>query len=479
MDLYQFLSALRARLGLFLMVLMVTVAAATVVSLVLPKTYTATVSLIIDVKDEQSLSNALRPLILPQERASYLQTQMDIISSPRVARKVVEGLNLAQNPTARASYEKLKKKNAPIEDWLVEGLIKKLDVETTQSSVIHVSFSSGDPVYSAEVANGFANAYIDTTLELRVDPTREAAEWFDEQLKGLRTNLEEAQVRLTEYYQRRGIVSAEEHLDVENTQLALLSDQVARAREEALLWKSRAQQAQEFLQEGRSPDQLPEVLDNPFIQRLKTDLLHGEARLQELAERYGPAYPDYQNQLSENRSLREKLGAEIDKVVAGIANSARQARQRETEARSSLAAQRSRVLGLKDNRNELTLLRRNVESAERAYDTAMQRSVVSSVESRAKQTNVTVLNAAGVPRKHTQPKIKLNVLLSVIVGTMLGLAFVVMIEMMDRRVRSREDVDNLQGSVPLLAVLSAWRPARYHRLLGRASGSGRALPKPG
>ncbi len=477
MSLQQFLLALRARFGVFATVLAATILAATVVSLLLPKTYKATVSLLVDAKDEQSLSNALRPLILPQERLSYLQTQMDIITSKKVARKVVQDLKLAENPSTRADFEDQTGGEGSIEDWLVESLLKKLKVETSQSNVIQASFSSTDPRRAAAVANAFARAYVNTMLELRVEPTREAAAWFDEQLKSLRANLEDAQAKLTDYHRQHGIVSDDERVDVDNTRLGALSEQVLRAQEQALLWNTRERQARDFLERSGSVDRLPDVLDNPFIQKLKTDLLQGEAKLQELATQYGTNYPQYQRQFSENRSLREKLEAEMRKIVAGIESSARQSRQREAELRKALAGQRARVLGLKENRNELTVLKRNVESAERAYDTAMQRFVVSQVDSRASQTNVTVLNPAVVPLKPSRPIVVLNIAISVAVGMMLGIGIVILMEMFDRRVRSRNDLDNA-WNVPLLGVLNAWRPAEKRRL-GPPDITGRALPSLG
>jgi chain length determinant protein EpsF len=472
--LQQFLRALRARFGAFSLVLAATVLAATVVSFLLPKTYRATASLLVESKEEQSLSNVL-PLILPQEKLSYLQTQMEIITSKRVVRKVVQDLKLAENPSTRAAFEDAAAGKGSIEDWLAEALLSRLKVETSLSSVIHVTFSSPDPRFSARVADAFTKAYIDTMLELRVEPTRQAAAWYDEQLKSLRANLEDAQAKLTDYLQRQGIVSADERFDVDNTRLGALSEQVVKAQEQTFQWNAREQQARKFLEQGGSPEGLPDVLDNPFIQRLKADLHQGEAKLQELATQYGSNYPQYQRQLSENQSLRERLNAEMRKVMTGVRNSARQSRQREADLKKAMAEQRARLLELKDNRNEFTVLRRNVESAEKAYDTAMQRHVVSQVESRASQTNVTVLNAAVVPGKPSQPKIALNIALSVVVGTMLGIGIVLLMEMFDRRVRSRSDLDL---DVPLLAVLNAWHPPE-NGLLGRPSGATRALPNPG
>src|SRR6266571_4987448 len=474
MNLKLFLLALRARVTVFALVLGATILAATLVSLLLPKTYTAAVSLLVDTKEEQSLSNVLIP---PREKIGYMQTQMEIITSKRVARKVVQDLKLVEIPATRTAFENETGGEGSIEDWLVEGLLQRLKVSTSQSSIIQASFSSTDPRRAAAVANAFARAYVNTMLELRVEPTREAAAWFDEQLKSLRANLEDAQAKLTDYHRQHGIVSDDERVDVDNTRLGVLSEQVLRAQEQTLQWNTREQQARKFLEPGGSPDRLPDVLDNPFIQRLKTDLLQGEAKLQELATHYGSNYPQYEPPLSENRSLREKLDAEMRKIVAGIESSARQSRQREVELRRALAAQHARVLGLKENRNELTVLKRNMESAERTYDTAMQRFVVSQVDSRASQTNVTVLSPAVAPLKPSRPNIILNLALSWVVGTMLGIGVVILMETFDRRVRSRGDFDNA-WSVPLLGVLNAWRPAE-HPQLGRPGGTGRALPNLG
>jgi chain length determinant protein EpsF len=426
----------------------------------------------VDAKEEQSMSN-MAPNFFPQEKLSYLQTQTEIITSKRVADKVVRDLKLAEKPSAREAFAKAGAKGS-IEDWLAEGLLLKLKVETSQSSIIRVTFSSSDPRFSAQVADAFAKAYVDTMLELRVEPTRQAAVWYDEQLKSLRANLEDAQAKLTAYVQKNGIVSGDERYDVDSSRLGALSDQVVKAQEQTFQWNARERQASKFLQEGGSLDQLPEVLDNTLIQRLKADLLLGEAKLQQLATQYGVNHPQYQRQLNENRSLNSKIDGEARKILAGMKNSARQSRQHEADLQGAMAAQRARLLDLKENRNDYTVLKRNVDSAERAYDTAMQRHVVSQVESRANQTNVTLLNAAVAPVKPSQPRIILNIALSVVVGTMLGIAVVLLTEMSDRRVRS---IGDLRLDVPVLAVLNTWQPARQP-LLGHL-GASRALPHPG
>lgn len=476
MTLQQFLRALRARFGVFLLVLAATLLAAAGTSLMLPKTYKAAVSLLMDARNEQSLSSAQRPLILPQERLAFLETQKDIISSKKVARKVVQNLKLAEEPAVREILRDEAQGAAPLEDRVVDAVLKKLKVETSQSNVIRVSYASPDAAAAARIANAFAGAYIGTLLELHVEPAREAAAWFDDQLKRLRVALEQAQARLTENYQQRGIVSADERLDVESTRLQALSDESVRAQERSSQWDSREQQARNAVRQGASPDRLPDVLDNPFIQRLKGELLLGETKLRQMATQYGRNHPEFQRQVSENQGLREKLDAEMAKVVASVGSSARQSRDREASLAQAMEAQRKRLLGLKQSRNELTVLRRNVESAERAYDVALQRSVASQVDSRVNQTSVTVLSPAVAPDRPASPRMDLNLALAAVVGVMLGIGIVLLLEVSDRRVRSQDDLQNA-WDVPLLGELKPWKPA--HRLLGQSGSDTRALPNPG
>src|SRR5256885_10498992 len=136
-----------------------------------------------------------------------------------------------------------------------------------------------------------------------------------------------------------------------------------------------------------------------------------------------------------------------------------------------MAANRARLLELKEHRNELTVLTRDAESAQRTYEAAMQRSVISQVEGRASQTNVALLNPAVAPREPSLPKITLNIALSVVVGTMLAMGMAILMELLDRRVRAPSDLDLDHGqNVPLLAVLNA-RLRAGNPLLGRLSGT--------
>jgi chain length determinant protein EpsF len=470
MSLQLFFAALRARFGAFCLVLAATVLAAAAVSLALPKSYEARALLLVDAsREEQSLSNVLMP---PRERIGYMQTQTDILTSERVAHRVVRDLGLAQDPALREAFAEAGGTGS-IESWLAETLRKKLAVETSQSNVIQLGYASPDPGFSARVVNGFAEAYVDTMLELRVEPTRRAALWFDEQLKSLRANLEDSQERLTRYHRQEGIISADERYDVENARLAELSAQLVKAEEQTIDLRTRERQARAALGDG-GLERLPDVLASEAVRALKADLARGEAALGELDTQYGPRHPQYLRRSAEIRELRARLATEAGRVVAGIANARRQGEQRQAQLAAALAAQRAHLLEMKASRNQLAVLTRDVETAQRTYETALQRAVVSQVESRASQTNVALLNPAVAPRKPSHPKVVLNIALALAAGTLLGAGLVVLLEMFERRVHTRGDLIEGTG-VALLGELGAWRPARGR--LARPSAG--ALPAPG
>lgn len=428
MSLRQFLLALRARFGVFMVSLAAVVVAAMLASLLMPKSYRATVSLLVDAKDEQSMGEALRALGLPQEHLSYLQTQADILASPKVARRVAEQLRLAQEPAALAALGVVAKGNSRVEDQIVDRLLRSLKVETSQSSVIQATITCGDPRLAAAIANTFGTAYVETMLELRVAPTRQAAAWFDEQLTGLRANLEDAQRRL------------------------------------------RAAQDVELQQRARHPERLAQVRDDPFIQQLRADLLHGEEKLRELSTQYGVNHPAYQRQLSQNLELRGRMQTELAKAAA--ASIASPDGQSLPHGASSQPAQDPQQAGTLQ-----PVLQHNVESAERAYDMALQRYTSSQVDSRASQTNVAVLSPAAVPLQAFRPNLRLNLALSLITGLAFGFALVALVERGDPRVRCAEDLA-LAVQLPLLAVLS--NDGRRAGLLPRPAGATlRALPGPG
>ena len=474
MNLSQFMLALKARRKAFALVLIAVIVAAISISLIVPKKYVATTTLMVDVRDEQSLGTGARAMSA-RERTGYIQTQVDLLQSGRVAAKVSKDLKLAQAPGAREAFEKATGGVGNIDDWIATNLLEKLKVDVSASNVITVLFSSSDPRKAAEITNAFAKAYMDTALALRTEPTREAAEWFEAQLKELRGEVNKAQTRLTAYQKAKGITYAEERADVESARLSELSTQLLTARNATYDAQTRFKQAQEVLASG-TPEALPEIMGSAAITAVRADLARAEGALQAASSDLGPNHPVFQRLQGDALALREKLANEMKKVVTSLGNSANQAQRREDELKNALAAQHKAILAQKEARIEMGTLTRDVDTQQRAYDAALTRLVANKVDSRAKQTNVAVLTPAMEPIQPTFPRIGLISSLAVVLGALLAAAVVYMLESMDRRVRSRADLES-RLAVPTLGRLSRWQPTGG-RLLPAPVRANRALPHP-
>lgn len=452
MTIPQLFLILRSRLRVILLTTALTVLGALAVSLILPKQYTAGTAVVIDVKSPDPIVGLVLPgLISP----SYMATQVDIINSDRVARRVVESLRLHQDPETVEKWHKATGGKGDIVAFLAGRLQKNLDVKPSrESNVINIAFKGASPEEAARVANAFAQAFIDVNLELKIEPARQNAVWFEEQTRALRNQLEAAQQALSAYQQKTGIVSSDEALDFETAKLSELSTQLTLIQSQNAESRGKSQAA--------GGDTMAEVLQNPLIGALKTDIARLESRLQESNVNLGRNHPQTQRTESELATLKARLESETRKIATSLDNAYRIGKQKEKDLIAAIEGQKERVLRLKRQRDELSILKRDVESAQRAFEGVAQRSSQARLESLSVQTNAVVLNPAAEPTDPSRPKLKLNLLVALVLGAMLGAGMALILEFFDRRVRSQDDLD-MAEDIPFLAAIDrlvdAPRPA--------------------
>jgi chain length determinant protein EpsF len=439
----QFLLILKARFWIVLITFLVILSSATVVSLLMPKSYTATTSLVLNYKGMDPVTGTVLPA---QLMPGYMATQIDIISSQNVAKKVVDALKFTDSSVAQEQFYKATKGKGDIRAWFADQLLKELEVKPSkESSVLEISFKGADPEFAAEVVNGFANAYIQTNLQLKVEPSQKAASFLGEQTKALRANLETAQAKISKYQQEKGLTNIVGSLDVESARLNDLSSQLVMAQSQAYESNSRQRSA------GGNGLASPDVTANSVIQNMKVEIARAESKLSELSQRVGVNHPQYQATREELEKLKSMLRQETQNVSSSVAGTANIYRQREAELKAALAAQKARVLELNLSRDELAVLQRDVENAQRAMDAASQRYTQATLEGKANQSDVAVLNPATAPQTQSSPKVFRNILLATFLGTMLGVCFALLVELTNRRVRSRDDLSELL-EVPVFTI---------------------------
>jgi chain length determinant protein EpsF len=451
MGLAQVLRILRGRAALFVTILIGVVGAVAVVSLLAPKKYVAELALVADIKGDDSITNgALAPSLVP----TYLATQMEIIRSRNVALKVIDKMHL------------------PNTEESVDELLRSLDAKTTRNSnIIRISYESTDPEIAAAVANAFAAAYVETSLELQVDPARRRASWFEQQVQQLRDELVAAQQRLAKYQSDHGVLGVDDaRLDVENARMQEISNHLVTVQ--AAMVDADTRRAQ--VAKSDQLDSMPDLQKSPLLQNLKSDLARAEAKLADLGERYDLNHPQYRSALAEVTALRNKVNSEIGVVRGSLVQNAAIAKRQVEETQAQLEEQKDRIIALKRQRDELTVLNRDVESAKQAYDAALQQTNQTRLESRVDRTNVAVLNPATPPVNPSSPRVLLNLVVALFAGTALATGLILMLEVCSRRVRSATDF-MIFDDLPVLAELPPLSSATLRRKQRLPNPSRRAI----
>jgi succinoglycan biosynthesis transport protein ExoP len=444
MTFQQFFLILRARYQIALLALAVTVTTTVMVSLMMAKQYTASASVLVDVKSPDPLSGQmLQGMMAP----GYMATQIDIINSERVAKAVVKALRMDESANIRQQWQDSTHGQGQLIDWLATLLQKNLDVKPSrESNVISINYTGVDPAFAATVANAFAQAYIGVNLDLRLAPARQYAAFFEEQTVAARDRLEKAQQALSTYQQNNGITSADERLDFETTKLNETSSQLTGLQGQTTDSQSKRQSAK--------ADTVSEVMQSPLVNGLRADIARLEAKLTEGNINLGKNHPQTLRSEAELVSLKTQLAAVTQKITNSIETTYQVSKQREQQLQSALATQKSRVLVLNKQRDELNVLRRDIESAQRAFELVSQRASQTSIESQTNQTNIAVLNAASPPPDPSKPRVLLNILVSIFLGTLLGVGLALMQELANRRVRSTQDLADALG-LPVLGAISS------------------------
>lgn len=436
MSFKQLLSILKARryiaIGVFLFTVIVTLA----VSFILPKQYTAEAEVVVDVKSPDPIAGMVLPGLMSP---SYMGTQIDVIQSERVARYVINKLRLGDSPVIREQWKDETDGEGDFEAWLTELLQKKLTVKPGRdSNVISISYTAVDPRFASVLANAFMQAYIAINLDLRTEPAKQFSTLFETQNKQVREQLERAQARLSAYQKEKGLVGSDDRVDVEMARLADLSNQLVAIQ---------TQTADSVSRQAQFETSSQEVLNNPVIASLKADLARQDARLKESQARFGDAHPSVVELKANIAELRARIDAESSKVQRSVGINKSVAVGREAQLRKALEQQRQRVLELKSQRDQASVLLRDVESAQRAYDAMQARLYQTNLEAQTTQTNIGVLKEATPPSEHSSPKLWLNTALAVFMGILLGVGCALLLELRDRRLRTDDDVAQELGSV--------------------------------
>jgi uncharacterized protein involved in exopolysaccharide biosynthesis len=428
------------KLSLFIALVVVGLGAAVVA--MLPRTYQATATLMVDYEVNDPLNGEEFPIGL---LSSYMATQTELLRNPTVLLTVVDRLKLTENEEYTAGYNG---DGNGLREHVLAALDKNLAIYQGQfgSQLIYVTYGASSPMEAALVANTVAQVFKEQDFVRTTDPTTERARRYTEQLDLLRVKASDAQQAYTEFHQRNALIDG--GANGVSVEVASLSD-----LEQQLLDTQGLRRAAEATSSG---DQAvgDQVMGSQLIQTLKSQLAAQESRLSELRTTLGPRHPQIVELLSQIAFGRRNLAEEVRSYSRNAATGLSATQQLEQGLQAAVVAQRAKVLASSALRDQAAKYRLELDAAQAVYKRALDGYDEVMFASMGNYTNVSFVSLATPPVKASKPRVLVYLLLAAMAGGFLGLLIPLAHELANRRVRCRDDLER-DGGVPVLAEFGA------------------------
>ncbi len=398
----------------------------------------------------------------------YFQTQVEILKSDELARKVVRKLKLYDHPefdpaaASQSWWSKLIGEAPPEKTRDVENLTKSVALRLKRSmqvqlvrnsQLVQIAFISHDRELAALVPNTLAETYIESDLDARMAMTQKAAEWLRERMGELRGKVDASERALQEYRDRERIVDAKGlALSGAGRQLEELTKSLVEARQK----RAEAESAYSLVPQIRSGrtsyDSVPAVLRHPLVQRMRELEADAERRLSDAGKRYGPEHPKLIQAKAELESARENTRKQMETVVAGLGRELEAARANEQAVERALAQSKADIQGLNRKEFQLGVLEREVQQNRNLYDMFVNRLKETSATGDLQTTIARIVDPAQPPTRAFAPN-KTQIVLVAAGATLLIAAMIaLLLDRLANTLNSTSDVETRLG-VPALGVL--------------------------
>lgn len=443
------------------------------VTLLTTPLYSATATLQIDREAARVLNvDDAAPREAMVQGEEFFQTQYGLLRSRSLAERVIEELGLDTSDTFLKTMGVAMPTAGPGGDvgiaasrvdkrreLVLQNVQKNLSVNPVRGSrLVTVSFSSPSPQLSAQVANAFAESFIQSNLDRKFESSSYARQFLEDLIAQTKTKLEDSERQLVAYATRQQIISVNdgsnnpgENQSLASNNLVALNGALAEAR------AMRIGAEEKWRQASSAPlMSLPDVFENPAIQRMVEERAKLQAQYQQNSTRYRAEFPE----MLQLKAQIDELDRQINTLAGRIRDSIRGrysvAANQERSLEGRVNGLKADVLDLRDRTIQYNILQREVDTSRTLYDGLLQRYKEVGVTGGVTTNNISIVDRADAPSKPSSPKLALNLALAIVLGLSLGVLAALVLEALDESLATPDDVEvklgvPVLGAIPLLA----------------------------
>lgn len=398
----------------------------------------------------------------------FYQTQYGLLEARTLAERVANALRLVDDPqffemfggglTDDPAFEQTNGRytaqgRATRQREAGEILLENVEIEPARfSRLVSITFTSPDPALSAKVANAWADNFIKTNLDRKIQSTAYGREALQQQLAEYKNRLDESQRQLVAYasnqqiinlpYQSGGDSSTTQERSIVADDLSSLNTALNEATADRIAAEAKYRSA------GRAGAS-QEALGNNALNNLRERRAEQAAELEELLVRFEEGYPAVQAIKTQIAQLDRSIAREEARIAGSIEAQYRQAVQREQALASRVSGLKSDFLDLRRRSIQYNIYQQEVDTNRALYDGLLQRFKEIGVAAGVGVNNVSIVDAADIPQDPSSPNLLLNLAISILVGLGLGAGLAFALEQLDDAIADPSEIQRLLG-LPLL-----------------------------
>jgi capsular exopolysaccharide synthesis family protein len=424
------------------------------------------------------------------EDSQYINTQLKILQSPRVAWIVVRTLDLEHNaeflPEAARPFNPREENLQIIEgesdeqadiDRLrpfIDTLLANAEVRPVRETrLVEIHYKHGNKELARKIADTWADAFIKHTIDERYKANDEAGEYLEKSIAEYKGKLKEAEERLQNYLREKQIIDFGRQESTVTSRLAELNHLLLQAENE----RKNSQLSYELSRGVADVSTVPEVQRDPVAQELNKKITELNQLKEKLLVEFTPEWPSVKQVNQQLEQLQGELRASHQRILITLDNQYKTAVAREDNLRKAFAQQRAETMQQNEGAISAKMLQAEVDSYRQMFDSLLQsqKGVEVSAVGLLK-SNIRVTETSPPPQSPVAPKRLQNILLAMLLSLIGGVGIVLFRDYLNNKVETVEDIDRYLR-LPALGVIPVLdRGGKAKRLLDRGEESQELAP---
>lgn len=393
-------------------------------------------------------------LVVPTTDLQFQETQIGIMRSRALAERVVQDLGLAGEAARAGTQGGNRDQVETLAADVAEGLTVK---PAPDSRLVELSYESDDPRKAAKLANGFANSFVEFTLDRKYEATTSARKFLENRIKTVREEVNDAERRLVAYAKANGIVMVPSGDKEGGAGTSTLTGESLGALNAALAAAQQKRITAE--QRYRQAGSLTEGADNAA--GLRQEKARLEAEYREKSTYLQDSFPEMARLKSRIGELDRQIRNENSRAAGALGAEYRAALAEEQALKAKVAQLSGSALSEREDAIQYNILQRELDTSRSLYDALLERYNEVGVVEGVGTAQAALVDRAQVPTIPFEPSIIRITLLGLLLGVFLGGAFAVLYDLLTDVVKTKDDIRDKLGLAPLGAIPLAEKNAIF------------------